>query len=158
MTDTPRTDSDSREIDSGGGYYWIVDADTSRTLERELAAMTARAEKAEAAQDALFRVNVTATAQYDQWLSESKARGLKAEAERDEARAELARLTTEPVQEPVEWQNWRQCAKGQRTTQFCKQVQAAVTAEREACAQMVDHILKEGGGTYGEAIRARGEK
>ena len=31
-------------------------------------------------------------------------------------------------------------------------------AEREACAQMVDHILKEGGGTYGEAIRARGEK
>ena len=31
-------------------------------------------------------------------------------------------------------------------------------AEREACAPMVDHILKEGGGTYGDAIRARGEK
>jgi len=30
-----------------------------------------------------------------------------------------------------------------------------VAAEREACAQMVDHILKEGGGTYGDAIRAR---
>lgn len=30
-------------------------------------------------------------------------------------------------------------------------------AEREACARMVDHILKEGGGTYGKAIRARGE-
>ncbi len=30
-------------------------------------------------------------------------------------------------------------------------------AEREACASMVDHILKEGGGTYGKAIRARGE-
>jgi hypothetical protein len=30
-------------------------------------------------------------------------------------------------------------------------------AEREACAQVVDHILKEGGGTYGDAIRARGE-
>ena len=29
-------------------------------------------------------------------------------------------------------------------------------AEREVCAQMVDHILKEGGGTYGDAIRARG--
>ena len=28
-------------------------------------------------------------------------------------------------------------------------------AEREACARMVDHILKEGGGTYGDAIRAR---
>ena len=29
--------------------------------------------------------------------------------------------------------------------------------EREACAEMVDHILKEGGGTWGKAIRARGE-
>ena len=29
-------------------------------------------------------------------------------------------------------------------------------AEREACAKVVDHILKEGGGTYGDAIRARG--
>ena len=32
-----------------------------------------------------------------------------------------------------------------------------VAAEREACAQMADHILKEGGGTYGDAIRARGQ-
>ena len=29
--------------------------------------------------------------------------------------------------------------------------------EREACARMVDHIYKEGGSTYGNAIRARGE-
>ena len=29
-------------------------------------------------------------------------------------------------------------------------------AEREACAKLVDHILKEGGGTWGDAIRARG--
>jgi hypothetical protein len=29
--------------------------------------------------------------------------------------------------------------------------------EREACAKMVDHILKENGGTYGDAIRARGQ-
>jgi len=29
--------------------------------------------------------------------------------------------------------------------------------EREECAKMVDHILKEGGGTYGGAIRARGK-
>lgn len=28
--------------------------------------------------------------------------------------------------------------------------------EREACANLVDHILKEGGGTWGDAIRARG--
>jgi len=30
-------------------------------------------------------------------------------------------------------------------------------AEREACARLVDHILKEGGGTWGDAIRARGQ-
>jgi hypothetical protein len=30
--------------------------------------------------------------------------------------------------------------------------------EREACAKLVDHILKEGGGTWGDAIRARGNK
>lgn len=29
--------------------------------------------------------------------------------------------------------------------------------EREACANMLDHILAEGGGTYGDAIRARGQ-
>jgi hypothetical protein len=28
--------------------------------------------------------------------------------------------------------------------------------EREACAQLVEHIYKAGGGTYGDAIRARG--
>jgi hypothetical protein len=37
-------------------------------------------------------------------------------------------------------------------------VNRAIEAEREACAKMVDHILKEGGGTWGDAIRARGEK
>ena len=31
------------------------------------------------------------------------------------------------------------------------------SAEREACANLVGHILKEGGGTYGDAIRARGQ-
>jgi len=30
-------------------------------------------------------------------------------------------------------------------------------AEREACAQIVEHILKEGNGSYGDAIRARGQ-
>ena len=33
----------------------------------------------------------------------------------------------------------------------------AVLLEREACAKLVDHILKEGGGTWGDAIRARGQ-
>ena len=31
------------------------------------------------------------------------------------------------------------------------------SAERSACANLVDHILKEGGGTWGDAIRARGQ-
>lgn len=40
---------------------------------------------------------------------------------------------------------------------FAALVAAAARAdEREACAKMVDHILKEGGGTWGDAIRARG--
>lgn len=34
----------------------------------------------------------------------------------------------------------------------------ATDKEREANAKMVDHILKEGGGTWGDAIRARGEQ
>jgi hypothetical protein len=32
-----------------------------------------------------------------------------------------------------------------------------VAMEREVCAKVVDHILREGGGTWGDAIRARGE-
>jgi hypothetical protein len=38
--------------------------------------------------------------------------------------------------------------------EFAKLVAAK---EREACAKLVDHILKEGGGTWGDAIRARGQ-
>ena len=36
-----------------------------------------------------------------------------------------------------------------------KALEDAVFSEREACAKLVDHILKEGGGTWGDAIRAR---
>jgi hypothetical protein len=36
-------------------------------------------------------------------------------------------------------------------------VNKAVEAEREICASMSDWILKEGGGTWGDAIRARGQ-
>ena len=38
-----------------------------------------------------------------------------------------------------------------------KAVEVAMALEREACANLVGHILKEGGGTYGDAIRARGQ-
>jgi hypothetical protein len=36
-------------------------------------------------------------------------------------------------------------------------IKAAIKIEREECANLVDHILKEGGGTWGDAIRARGQ-
>ena len=44
------------------------------------------------------------------------------------------------------------------TPHLVELVELAVEAEREACAKLVDHILKEGGGTWGDAIRARGSK
>jgi predicted nucleic-acid-binding protein len=43
------------------------------------------------------------------------------------------------------------------TPHLVELVKRAVEAEREACAKVVDHILKEGGGTWGDAIRARGQ-
>ena len=44
------------------------------------------------------------------------------------------------------------------TPVFLKRFAELVAAhEREECATIVDHILKEGGGTYGDAIRARGK-
>jgi hypothetical protein len=33
---------------------------------------------------------------------------------------------------------WRQCAKGQRTTQYCGLLDAAVKDEREACAKVAE--------------------
>jgi len=35
------------------------------------------------------------------------------------------------------------------------QLETIAVDEREECAKMVDHILREGGGTYGDLIRAR---
>ena len=43
------------------------------------------------------------------------------------------------------------------TEQEIRFAKLVAEAEREACAKMVDHILKEGGGTYGDAIRIRGQ-
>ena len=42
------------------------------------------------------------------------------------------------------------------TPHLVELVNLAVEQERESCANLVDHILKEGGGTWGDAIRARG--
>ena len=46
---------------------------------------------------------------------------------------------------------------GQRDYWLERFAELVAAHEREECAKMVDHILKEGGGTYGDAIRARGE-
>ena len=35
-------------------------------------------------------------------------------------------------------EGWRQCAQGQKTTQFCGMVEQARAEEREACAQICD--------------------
>jgi len=37
---------------------------------------------------------------------------------------------------------WRQCAKGQRTTQYCGLLDAAVKDEREACAKVCEKQIK----------------
>ena len=55
--------------------------------------------------------------------------------------------------------HWTREAGGfSATPEFLERFAALVAAaEREACARMVDHIRREGGGTYGDAIRARGD-
>jgi hypothetical protein len=64
---------------------------------------------------------------------------------------------------------WRQCAVGQKTTQFCGMLEAAVQAEREACAKLCEEIARRndaegsdvdwvtGNMECADAIRARGE-
>ena len=43
-------------------------------------------------------------------------------------------------------------------TEWCKRFANLVaTAKAEECAKVVDHILKEGGGTWGDTIRARSQ-
>jgi hypothetical protein len=48
----------------------------------------------------------------------------------------------------------------EKFTGDCLERFAALVAahERQACAQLVEHIYKAGGGTYGDAIRARGQE
>jgi hypothetical protein len=54
---------------------------------------------------------------------------------------------------------WRQCAEGQTTTQYCGLLELAVTAEREACAELCESITWSAEGQFfAKAIRARGEQ
>lgn len=50
---------------------------------------------------------------------------------------------------------YRKCAEGQRTTQFCGQLEAAVAAEREACARMAEECVDIE--RLADDIRARGK-
>jgi hypothetical protein len=56
-----------------------------------------------------------------------------------------------PSGELIDWS----CYYDDELVKFAKLVRAD---EREKCAEMVDHILKLGGGTYGDAIRSRSKK
>ena len=47
------------------------------------------------------------------------------------------RIAAEKEQQMIR-DGYRQCAKGQRTTQFCGLLDAAVKAEREACAKVCE--------------------
>ena len=78
--------------------------------------------------------------------------------EEDEAFEELAKKQGDwGMQGSRKHQILRYVENAERSAMI-DEVAKAVLAEREACANLVDHILKEGGGTWGDAIRARGEQ
>jgi hypothetical protein len=52
---------------------------------------------------------------------------------------------------------WRQCAVGQKATQFCGELEEALKGEREACAKVCEEGGLLWGQKYAAAIRARGE-
>ena len=72
----------------------------------------------------------------------------------------LRQALAQPEQDELLKQGWRQCAVGQRTTQYCGMAEQARLEEREACAKLVESF--EGPHRYVDdiaaAIRARGEK
>jgi hypothetical protein len=77
-------------------------------------------------------------------------------AERDAERAELRA----EIMANLRLNGWRQCAVGQKTTQFCGMLEEAVKAEREACIEVLlsnFDIEDEDVFNVAAAIRARGE-
>ena len=74
----------------------------------------------------------------------------------------FAALVSAAERESMIEQGWRQCAKGQRTTQFCGIVEQAIKEEREACANECEHTALRMGSEWmahhcAAAIRARGQ-
>ena len=79
---------------------------------------------------------------------------------------QLAALVAAEKEQQMIRYGYRQCAKGQRTTQFCELLDSAVKAEREACAELCEE-MEDKENPYernvavldcAAAIRARGEK
>ena len=56
-------------------------------------------------------------------------------------RYRFAALVAKAEREVMLQDGWRQCAVGQRTTQFCAMTEEAVKAEREACAKVCEKIM-----------------
>ena len=94
---------------------------------------------------------------------------------RECASDELLARFAELIKQRLISEGYRKCAEGQRTTQFCGQLEAAVAAEREACAKVCDakakrnfnwgsenadkyHAQADWAENIAVAIRARGEK
>jgi len=50
----------------------------------------------------------------------------------------FAALVAAEKEQQMTRDGWRQCAEGQRTTQYCGLLDAAVKAEREACADICE--------------------
>ena len=55
----------------------------------------------------------------------------------------FAALVAAAERERMKSEGWRQCAKGQRTTQYCGLLEDSVKAEREACAKLCEEIAKD---------------
>jgi hypothetical protein len=69
----------------------------------------------------------------------------------------FAALVAAAERESILKDGWRQCAKDQRTTQFCGMVEQAVLAEREACAKMCEEPGWNAANWCATQIRARGQ-
>ena len=69
----------------------------------------------------------------------------------------FAALVAAAEREAILKDGWRQCAKDQRTTQFCGMVEQAVLTEREACAKVCEEPGWNAANWCATQIRARGQ-